>query len=328
MITNISLDGFKSHVKSSLDLCPLTILTGLNSSGKSSIIQALRILERYSKGMEYPLLKGYGNIKDLTNPNVKDWSLSANYDEDKSIRYSTSFQDVDCPIIGYPNIIYISAGRLGPQVSLNIKNDFDLDEKGENVLQCVDAFQNEIIPEVLRHKEAEGNTFLFNLRAWLNTISPDVDFDWEIQKETDSSYSLFNNHRANNVGFGLSYTLPVIVAILMGAINGSVVIIENPEAHLHPRGQVELGSLMVQAIKGGVQVIVETHSDHFFDGIRIAIKEQEDVNFCQKVCAYWFELDNNLNTKYEKCIIDKDGRMPRWPKGMFDQFEVNALKLM
>lgn len=328
MISELNLNGFKSFRNKSIILTPLTILTGLNSSGKSTIIQAIRMLDRVAKKVDNPLLEDYGSAKDLRNPNVYKWSLSAKYSKGQVIKLT---EDLESSMVGdaFLNVIYVSAGRLGPQVSLKIHKDALLDEFGENVLKCLEFNQNVLIPENLRHNNAEGNTLLYNVRAWLGTISPRVKFSWNIQEATDSSYSLFDEHRAKNVGFGLSYTLPIIVALLLASTQpNSIVLIENPEAHLHPRGQVELASLVAKAVQCGVQVVVETHSDHFFDGIRIAVKEDELDTLSSKVLTYWFELDEEKNTQFERCEMDSMGRIMHWPTGMFDQFEIDALKLM
>lgn len=330
MINQLELRGFKSYYDASLHLRPLTILTGLNSSGKSTCIQVLRILGRVASEEKNPLLPGYGSARELRNPNVEKWILNAFSENAEKISYSEdNIKENNFNI--FPRVIYISAGRLGPQVSLHLHADEELDELGENVLQCIEQNQDLIIPEVLRHPNAEGDTLLYNLRAWLGTISPNVKFDWKIQEYTDSSYSLFDNHRANNVGFGLSYSLSIIVAILLASTEDNkgktLVLLENPEAHLHPRGQVEMASLIAKAVEAGVQVIVETHSDHFFDGIRIAVKESKN-DLCDKVITYWFEQDEQKNTQEEACFIDNNGRVAKWPKGMFDQFEIDAYKLM
>ena len=79
------------------------------------------------------------------------------------------------------------------------------------------------------------------------------------------------NYRATNVGFGLSYVLSVLLALLSPP--GTLCLIENPESHLHPRGQTKLAELAARAAKAGVQVFAETHSDHFMDGVRIAVKD-------------------------------------------------------
>ncbi len=75
--------------------------------------------------------------------------------------------------------------------------------------------------------------------------------------------------RPTNVGFGISYALPVVTALL-AAQPGELIIIENPESHIHPRGQAGLGKLIAKTAMNDVQLIVETHSDHIVNGIRIS----------------------------------------------------------
>ena len=177
------------------------------------------------------------------------------------------------------------------------------------------------------HEKSEGDTVLYNIRGWLTEISPNVKFHYRINKENDTSYSIFNDHRATNVGFGLSYSLSVIASLLIGTlIPNCLVIIENPEAHIHPKGQTEIAKLIALCAQTGTQVIVETHSDHLFDGIRIAAKETK--GFAENVQIHWFELNEKQNTIVESPVLDDDGRLDKWPQGLFDEFEKNASKLL
>lgn len=137
----------------------------------------------------------------------------------------------------------------------------------------IEQFSDEILADSLQG-EAEGKTFSYVLSGWLQKISPDVKFEPKLAKQADISYSLYDQHRSSNVGYGLSYSLPVIVALLLGTLNqDSLVLIENPEAHIHPRGQYEMSQLICLCVEAGAHVIVETHSDHLFDGIRIFAKK-------------------------------------------------------
>lgn len=327
MITSLSLNGFKSFASGQLQLNDLTILTGLNSSGKSSVIQALRILERVAMQKKNPLLKGHGGVEELKNPYAEALELVAHFKvagiQKKAIyKENTSESDE-----GFPEIIYVSADRFGPQTSIPIENDYKMGVKGENIVKCIDYYDYQSLNPILIHENSQGSSFKFNLEAWLGAISPGVEFSHEIFKQADSSYTLFNNHRAANVGFGLSYTLPIIVSLFLGTlIPNSIVLLENPEAHLHPKGQTELARLIALSVQAGSQVLVETHSDHLFDGIRIFSKNHEE--FAEKVNIYWLELDNKKNTVVEQTKIVNYGRLEHWPKGMFDQFEVNASELL
>ncbi len=328
MITSLELNGFKSFLADTLNLGKLTILTGLNSSGKSSIMQAVLLLQK-AANKEPIFLEGHGNITECLNPYSKEGiQIEAVLNNGEKLAIHNDRAIVKGKI-SFPEVIYISADRFGPETSVSITSENDkLGNRGENIFKCIETYADYPLHELLIRQNSEGDTLLFNLRAWLGVISPNVKFEHNIQLMSDSSYGTFNGHRAKNVGFGLSYGLTVITALLLGSITpGSIVMIENPEAHLHPRGQVEMAQLICLCVEAGVQVIIETHSDHLFDGVRVYAKNSK-VDFHECVSVYWFELDKNDNTNVEPVVIDKNGRIDEWPKGLFDQFEINATKLL
>ena len=330
MIKQLEITGFKSFVNETIDFGELTLLTGLNSSGKSSVIQSLLMLEKVAKGEKNILLEGHGDFDELKNPYEEDaFGLAVTCDSGE-VRIEKCEPQVPTSDTIFPKIIYISANRFGPEVSLPINpNDLSLGSRGENVLNIIKEYADEQLNQILRLETSEGFTLEFNLKAWLKVISPGVKFDYKIQKESDSSFSLFNSHRSKNVGFGLSYTLPVITALLLSTIiPNCLVIIENPEAHLHPKGQTEMAKLISLCVQAGSHVIIETHSDHLFNGIRIQVKKDETHKLAEQVKLYWFELDENNNTIVVDSKIDKDGRLFDWPTGLFDQFEINASELL
>lgn len=329
MIKELTLKGFKSFYDETLNIAPLTVLTGLNSSGKSSVIQALLMLKNRGP------LEGHGTTEELTNIYYsKRYSIQIAYTDLKGQDCYMGFGPESKRTMGaygIPHFIYVSADRYGPRTSIPINNSRQLGSKGDNVLRCIAENEWEELDKHLIHEQSEGDTFGYNLRAWLGSITPGVDFQSEIQKMSDSSFALFDGHRATNVGFGLSYCLPIIVALFMGTIEVSkkitpVVLIENPEAHLHPKGQTEMARLICSAVEAGAQVIVETHSDHLFDGIRIYAKQHP--GFAEKVATHWFELDKQKITRVESPKMDDNGSLDYWPAGMFDQFGLNATELL
>jgi predicted ATPase len=326
MINEIHLDGFKSFYDEYIQLKGLTLLTGLNSSGKSSIIQAIAMAEKSRSSNGNFLLEGHGSANELINQSKKEFNIEISAD---SYRVYMSSNKMESKLDGEmtDNIFSLEAGRFGGQNSIVIYNDNnEIGIKGENVLKCIDKCSNEIIPLALQHKDTEGTTLWYNLKAWLGIISPRVSFDYKIQEFTDSSYSIFDSHRTTNVGFGLSYTLPVIALLLRASVlKNSIVLLENPEAHLHPKGQTEMGRLIACAVDAGVQVIVETHSDHLFDGIRLYTKEKGD--FADKFIGYWIERDEN-SFVYSIRINNNGKLLEKGPDGFFDQFEINALQLL
>ena len=165
----------------------------------------------------------------------------------------------------------------------------------------------------------------------MSEICPGVRFFFETNEKMDAAYYSLGNksdntiqERPTNVGFGISYTLPV-VAQLLGAKPGEIVCIENPEAHLHPLGQTRLGDLVAKTAAAGVQVIIETHSDHLVDGMRIAVKE--GVLDHEKVGVLYFKKGADNITEYQHLAVTKDGDMTDWPSGFFDQSVKNLAKL-
>jgi len=330
MIKQLAITGFKSFVNEDLELGELTLLTGLNSSGKSSVIQALLMLEKVARGEKNILLEGHGNFEELKNPYEEDAIGLTALCDNGEVKIEKSIPLAPAPDTVFPKIIYISAGRFGPEVSLPIiHNDNSLGNRGENVLNVIQKYADNRLNSILHHENSEGYTFEYNLKAWLGVISPGIKFNYKIQKQSDSSFSLFNEHRSKNVGFGLSYTLPVITALLVGSLTPhNLVIIENPEAHLHPKGQTEIAKLISLCVQAGTQVIIETHSDHLFNGIRIQAKKDQSHTFADKVKLYWFELDKRNNTQVFESKLDHNGRLNYWPEGLFDQFEINASQLL
>lgn len=329
MIKNICLHGFKSYINEVFDLHPLTILTGLNSSGKSSVIQSIRILNNivtYKDKDKAFYHLNIGDENEVKNQNCDKIEIKAtiddydhtqiSYDSEKGIKIAT-----------LPYIIYISASRRGGTSTIPLLSNLELGSEGENVLNVIEHYGDEVLADSLQD-DAEGKTFSYVLAGWLQKISPNVKFEPKLARQADTSYSLYDQHRSSNVGYGLSYSLPVVAALLLGTLKqDSLVLIENPEAHLHPRGQHEMSRLICLCVEAGANVLVETHSDHLFDGVRIFCKESE-TSFTDKVIAYWCQLDENKCTKVEKCHIKKNGKVDNWPQGMFDQYLIDAEKLI
>jgi predicted ATPase len=130
-----------------------------------------------------------------------------------------------------------------------------------------------------------------------------------------------NRFRATNVGFGLTYALPVVVACLTAGEKG-LVLLENPEAHLHPRGQAAMGGLMAKAAALGTQIVVETHSDHVLNGVRLAVKES--VISPTDVSLLFFSKGPE-GLRLDTPQVREDGALSGWPSGFFDEWE-NALQ--
>lgn len=123
-----------------------------------------------------------------------------------------------------------------------------------------------------------------------------------------------------DVGFGVSQTLPVLVALL-AARKSDLIYIEQPELHLHPNAQYALAEVIVDAVKGGKKVVIETHSSLLLTGIQTAVaKHQLDDN---KVSLNWFTQDDIGRTQIQTVRLDKYGRFGNWPAD-FDEVALRA----
>lgn len=176
---------------------------------------------------------------------------------------------------------------------------------------------------------------------WERKISPNITINVE-QGSDGNSFSIkygysstgedkpLDNLSAENIGYGISYTLPVIVALL-SAQPGSLVIIENPEAHLHPAGQSELAKLITMVASNNVQVIVETHRDHIISGIQLACKsfekDQKSGISREEVAIFYFRNDSKNRLHIDPISIEKSGALTHQPKGFFDQAEKDMFQL-
>ena len=114
-----------------------------------------------------------------------------------------------------------------------------------------------------------------------------------------------------DVGFGVSQTLPVLVALL-AASPGQFVFIEQPEIHLHPKAQVGLATLLLESINRGARVIVETHSSLLVLALQEIIAEGKLDP--ARVSMNWFTRDaNNGTTRVNEATVGADGSYGEWP---------------
>lgn len=388
MITELELHNFKCFRRQPIQLGALTVLTGLNGMGKSSVIQALLLLRQSFMDGRTRRLKLSGELVDLGTGadvffdladeddlgfvveidgsyrweyvfqyNRSSNSLATRYnDERRATVARRSYLDSSGEWLqvdqqsGFPfrlgalhqasRFQYLSAERLGPRKMLPWAEEpiarRSLGPQGEHVLGFLARYGSETLVETdarLAHLNSK-ETVDGQVTAWLQETSPGSTLDISELRDIDAYAARFSYQRkgdvasrpfrATNVGFGLSYVLPVLTA-LIGARAGDLVIIENPEAHLHPRGQTKLGELTARAAAAGVQVVIETHSDHFLDGIRIAAR-QEIVEPSNTRIHYFTR--HGAEAAVISPELQPDGSLTEWPSGFFDERDENLIRLL
>jgi predicted ATPase len=260
--------------------------------------------------------------------NQYSWEFFYN-ESDYRLITAHKFEREDLQTLSDLKFSYLCAERWGPRVTypyeqtesegLGIFGQYairHLIDHGEDAVENIEA----------HHPNAKGTTLIYQVQAWLGEISPGVRLDVKHLREAGLSVAGFGferqgdvasrYYRPTNVGFGLTYSLPLIVSLL-AAKPDSIILLENPEAHLHPRGQTQLARLIALVSKK-VQVIVETHSDHLMNGLRVAVKRNELPT--GNVAFHYFRRDG-VTSRRDTPEIGADGRLSFWPDGFFDEHE-------
>lgn len=220
---------------------------------------------------------------------------------------------------------YLVAERVGPRdlYGMTDQSFVSTGFKGEYTAQAIGRAEKIDVAAALCL--VEGTTlFRVQLEAWLEMITPGIQI-------TTFPYTEVNRVRIgiqrkgagtdwlspSNIGFGISYVLPVIVSGLL-APPGSMMIVENPEAHLHPAAQSAIGRFLARVALSGVQVIVETHSENVVNGARLQAIEsaasEEDVKF-----LFFSMPDLRAEPEVTSIGMDENGDLTAWPIGFFDQ---------
>ena len=379
MLKQLIIKNFKSHLHSEVNLRNLTVLTGINGCGKTSLIQSLLLLRQTNtKGrlrdgldLNMPLSKiGIGNDAlcryasegkiEFTLNTDESGILSFCFDADvkalndsflKKLAYNEAVKlgNIENLSLFNNQFQYISADRWGgrsdfPKETYAAETQRQLSiegGKGELVAQFLHTFGGETVTVIPQLDPEMEMSLMGQVVYWERKISPNVTLNVEPNKDGKSfavtyGYSASGDNkplddlRAENIGYGISYTLPVIVALL-SATPGALIIIENPEAHLHPAGQSELAKLITLVASMGVQVIIETHSDHIISGIQLACKAHEKNNTIgisrDDVALYYFRNDSNNRLHIEPIKIEPTGALEHQPKGFFDQAEKDMFQL-
>lgn len=371
MISAIKLKNFKCFRQCRIPLKPLTLLTGINSTGKSSAIQAFLLIQQSYRAeagslsradVEATSLKPEGlflagPLVDLglpsdvlfSNSEVDSFGISLEWQDGSEFSVRADIEanalkvkDVVGKYTAPDQLYYLSAERLCPKTLFPIPSNSQLEissigNHGEFAayLLHVDglsqiAHTNELGPNLLAPGTV-GNSLQIQTEGWLSQLGAPVRLATSRPEGTDTIILRFSlpdisqtYFRPTNVGFGLTYALPIFVAALRAPI-GSLLIVENPEAHLHPKGQVLIGHFLARAAACGVQVIAETHSDHVLNGIRVAVKQgdirPEDVQVD-------FFAQHGGTASVVTPVIDKDGHIDQWPEGFFDEWDKQLLELL
>jgi predicted ATPase len=352
MIEELSVRNFKRFGQLSVRMSSLTVLTGLNGSGKSTLLQSLLLIRQLAErpGATVIELNGVhgltlGEALDVLHAGADKAEIEVttvtsasgrqkfrfNVPDGRSLNLTVAEPDQHVPRelrgIG-SEFTYLSAERLGPRdvfpVSAVDATHVGVGEQGQFLAQVLSQHEKDQVPPSLRHPSTELDGVI-TVRAQVEKWASDIIRPLQITADWPAGLSvsmiryrepglLSDGIRPPNMGFGVSYALPIIVAGVLTK-PGALLVVENPEAHLHPAGQSRMGRFLGRVAGSGAQVIVETHSDHVINGIRLAAVEDLTVATDAVVVHFFGEA-------YPVTIeMTEKGGMTEWPPGFFDQLD-------
>jgi predicted ATPase len=233
------------------------------------------------------------------------------------------------------DLAYLSAVREGqsetfpvPDAESQQVGDVGID--GRFAAYWYAQFADEDVPSGRRHPQEVATTMRKQLDAWLGNLFPGAQATAQTLGHTSLLSLQFRSteigewRKPANVGYGFTYAFPILVALLT-ARDGQTVIIDSPEAHLHPFAQSQMGRILGQFAAAGVRILVETHSDHLLNGVRLAVKQklisQHDVG------VHFFTGARGAEHGVVSPRLDSEGRIDHWPAGFFDQSERDMARL-
>jgi predicted ATPase len=362
MISTIHLQNFKCFLDETLSLRPLTLVTGANAGGKSSLLQSILLAKQAVESpSDYVRLNGPFDLalgksddvlhqsdevqRDITIETVTSdgathlWKFAAR--ENELILRITCRPGTDAIDV----VHYLGAERMGPRDILGSDSvpieTLDVGARGEFTAQVLESLtvapgERGRVPPALRHPstEKEGNVITIGkqVELWMRDIVPRIEVKAATLPETNVSALRLRRGtatdwlRPTNIGFGISYSLPIVVAGLLCRPR-TLLLVENPEAHLHPAGQSRMGRFLATVAASGAQVIVETHSDHVLNGVLLAAVDGISIHHDQIIIQH-FHGDEQARQRAQAIEVNRDGGLSTWPRGFFDQSEKDMAAIL
>ncbi|GAB1355346.1 DUF3696 domain-containing protein [Erysipelotrichia bacterium] len=354
MLEHIDIKGFKCIDEQKIVFRPLTIVAGPNSSGKSTLLQAILLSLSAARQKHIALLrdviKPFSVFEDVFNQYTRpdkiklqlvydDAILELTQDHNKTDLFQGNLKqmsnylagsdksafDQEMPILSYEeNFFYLSANRIGPQETAELNREIRVGQNGQYTIGLYELEKDKPVAEPLIVEEADAKTLKAQIAWWLSMITGQKSAVVS-QKVTSTlvklSYSIDELTQVSplNTGAGNSYLFRILVMCLTSK-PGDVLLIENPEIHLHPGAQARLGRLFAFLAQRGVQLIVETHCEHLINRIRYEIYKG-NIAF-DKVVLYY---KPSLSKPFAEMLVNKGGHFTMvngheidFPTGFFD----------
>ncbi|MDD6065980.1 MAG: AAA family ATPase [Firmicutes bacterium] len=357
MINKIHIKALKSIKDLTIHTTKLNLFVGTNSSGKSTLLQAILLAVQNAEddiGLNGKWVS-IGDFREVRNYYMPGEAIRIEFElEGQSnpqwVEFSEDRERETCVIRRSESnnlhellVHYLSCHRIGANdiYAKNMMGQRDFGIDGEYALAYLLKNEEEpVADELLIADSGITSSLLEQVNYWLNYIVGTTLSVNDIKK-TNYLQVKYNNNPANvssealycrpvNVGSGISYLISVII-VCLGAEKDAAILIENPEIHLHPKAQSRLCDFLHFVSSAGRQLFVETHSDHIFNGLRVGVasgtikQENISVNF--------FAVNDQYETQCNPIAFGEFGKIIGTNKDMdindlFDQFELDLDRML
>lgn len=209
-------------------------------------------------------------------------------------------------------------------------NPLDIGYRGEHTAAVLELNRDRLVeyihPEAIENGKipefTDSDTLHDAAQRWLSYlgVAEDVStsdkgkFGHEMQVKTKG---VNKTHDLTNVGVGVSQVLPIIIMSLLSE-DGSILIFEQPELHLHPLVQARLSDFFIAISLQGKQCIIESHSEYLIKRLRRRTAEFSDETLTDISKIYFVERNNGVSS-YKPISLNAFGNVSEWPKDFFDQ---------
>lgn len=348
MIESMEITSFKCIHHELIEFAPLTLLAGPNSSGKSTVLQAILLGTSAHQSQENLV-----QLKEVVKPFSRFSEVYNRYDNAQAVDIVITGRGWPAPLrrtlranvpaeeqtdppqgLAYEStLFYLCANRVGPEALAELTRELKIGESGQYALGYFEQRKDKPIHKGLIVDDALARTLKAQVGWWLSFITgfeigPVVEKVTPFQVKVSFNTPDLGDISPLNTGAGTSYLLKLLVMCLC-AEPGNVLLVENPEIHLHPGAQSRLGCLFAFLASRGVQLVVETHCEHLVNRIRYEVYKKKlhrgDCIIYYKPGAQnpFVRIDINNRGHY----ADVTGREINFPSGFFDSTLVQLLEM-
>lgn len=336
MLTQLSVEGFKCFDHLNLRLAPLTLLVGTNASGKSTVIQSIMLhhsaFEQKNGVYLKEIVKPYAQFEDVASRLSHPSEIIISIESSAQTLTTRLTREGLYPVcddtrpshVYEQNLFYLTANRTGPQEIAEFNRELRIGDTGQYALGYLEQRKDTPIHPDLVERQAPALTLKAQLAWWLSFITG-TDTEARTEKITSTSVKAafimgeMGEVSPYNTGAGNGFLLKLGIMCLT-AVPGDLLLIENPEIHLHPAAQSRLARLFAHLSAHGVQLIVETHCEHLINRIRYEVYSR-NLSAEDLIIHYKPRYDQpfetlHLNQRGHYC--ETDGQEQVFPSGFFD----------